>query len=253
MRRSSVQRVAAVLLWLSVAPALGAETFRYVGQAYDASSGEPIYTENHAETREGGVPTVHGVEYRAPDGSLIATKTIDYRKSRTHPDFRLEDARDGYLEGGELVGDRYKLYVRDSSSAPVRSDDFRVPERFVADAGFNQFMALEWDRLSKGERLTLNFAAPPRLDFFRFRAGLVEEKDLRGRRAGVFRVEVDNALIRMFVDPILLTYDLDTRELLEFAGMANINDPAGKSYVARIVFPQGQRPPPEAGTLESGP
>ena len=49
-------------------------------------------------------------------------------------------------------------------------------------------------------------------------------------------MEIGNRLLRLLIDPIDLAYDLESRRLLVFEGISNLNNDDGKSYNARIVF-----------------
>jgi hypothetical protein len=45
-----------------------------------------------------------------------------------------------------------------------------------------------------------------------------------------------SVLLKVFVDPILLTYDKKTKRLLSFEGMSNIDDSREKSQVVKIIY-----------------
>lgn len=66
------------------------------GDAHDPASERLLYREEHVIRRDGDAPVERVVLYRCPDGTAFARKRVDYRASRTAPEFSLIDARDGY-------------------------------------------------------------------------------------------------------------------------------------------------------------
>jgi hypothetical protein len=50
------------------------------------------------------------------------------------------------------------------------------------------------------------------------------------------KLDIDNFVIRLFLDPIVLTYDMDARRLVSYEGISNILNDAGDSYFVRISY-----------------
>ncbi len=67
----------------------------YRSNAYDIASGRYVYSENHTEVWQNGRHVYSDVVYTAADGSVLAKKRITFTRSRTAPDFQLEDLRSG--------------------------------------------------------------------------------------------------------------------------------------------------------------
>ncbi len=216
----------------------GSRTFQ--GLAYDRKSGDFLYTEEHEQSWDGSRLVSARVTYRAPDGRLMATKTLDFAAGAEKPAFRMDDARDGYVEGVEVGGGRIALFQRDKADSELERATIAAPADLVVDAGFNYYLRSHWDALARGETLEFDFAAPTRLDTFRFQARRTGEKLVGERRAMVVAVELATPLVRWLLDPITLAYDHETRELLEWEGISNIDDDRDKPFDARIVFPRGE-------------
>ena len=98
--------------------------------------------------------------------------------------------------------------------------------RWVADAGFDAFIRSRWEALRTGEAVELEFLAITRASFVAFVTREVSHDD----EAVTFEVKALNPLIRLFVNPIRVTYDLRTRQLLRYAGLTDIAllDSSGK-------------------------
>ncbi|MGB1582032.1 MAG: hypothetical protein ACPHER_11080, partial [Nevskiales bacterium] len=67
------------------------------GFAYERDSDQLIYTENHRVMVDGASLTAHQVVYQTPDGTTLASKTLDYGNHGFAPTFEMTDARDGYV------------------------------------------------------------------------------------------------------------------------------------------------------------
>jgi len=224
---------------------------RYRGNAFDLKTGVFLYSENHEEHYENGKHAYSIVRYRGPDETLICRKAITFRTNRTAPNFRIDDLRDGYLEAATVAGRMLRLWTRPTRRRDLRYKQVKMPPRAVIDGGFDYFIRDNWDALvDNGKTLSFRFVAANKLDHYGFsvwKTGTVTVSDIRCAR---FKLTVSSRLLRLFVDPILVSYDLERRRLMEYRGMSNINDAKGKSHRTRIVFtyPWTQRPQPATPT-----
>jgi hypothetical protein len=247
-------RIIVVWSWLGLATlAHGAalegpstsEQRSFQGLAYDRKSGDFLYTEEHEQSWDGARLVSARVTYRAPDGQVMATKTLDFANGVEKPSFRMDDVRDGYVEGVTVGASEIALFQRDNARSELERSTMATPARLVVDAGFNYYLRSHWEALARGETLEFDFAAPTRLDTFRFQARRTGEKLVGARPAMVVAVELATPLVRWLLDPITLAYDTETRELLEWEGISNIDDDQDKPFDARIVFPRGEGSVPD--------
>ena len=68
-----------------------------------------------------------------------------------------------------------------------------------------------------------------------------------------FELRVKSMFLQMFVPPVVVSYDAQTRSLLRYEGVSNIRDAAGENFDVRIEFPRSGRlrvkaPVPDPGT-----
>ncbi len=257
-----MKRAAGIVVasWLAAATASGAPsisdgqpnaTRAFQGLAYDRKSGDFLYTEEHEQLWDGSRLVSARVTYRAPNGTVMATKTLDFANGSERPTFRMDDSRDGYVEGVSVRSTEIELFQRDKRDAELERATMPRPAELVVDAGFNYFMRNHWDAIARGETLAFDFAAPTRLDTYRFQARRVGERDLAGRPAMVVAVELATPLVRWLLDPITLTYDRETHELLEWQGISNLDDDSDQPFDARIVFPRGEGGVPDTRAAEA--
>lgn len=215
----------------------------FIGYAYDQKTGTLLYTERHRQEFTGTRLLRGSVVYTNPQGKLIARKTLDYSADPYAPKFRTEDLRTGGEEAGEFLDQKYTVSFRTGKKESLRTRSLGELEKLVADAGFDSYVRARMHELLKGDDVHFNFVVPSRLDAINFRAAPmgVERKD--GRELLRIRVETDNALLRLFVSPGFIVYDINTGELMEYVGLSNLDDSDTNKYRVRIVYPNGQKAP----------
>ena len=208
----------------------------YIGKAVDLKTGVPVYIEDHTEIIENGRRVGLTSEYRDMEGNILARRTVDFRKDLFVPEFRFIDERDGYMEGAEVVGDSVRLVLRTNMQSAMSVKTLLIPDPAVVDAGFNNFVQARWESIARGEKQYFNFGAPFAQDYYGFRVYKDGEIVENGRRMMIVYLDIDNFLIRLFLDPIVLKYDMEARRLVSYEGISNVNNAEGKSYVVRITY-----------------
>ncbi len=229
-----VRRLALSLL-LAATPAW-AGWQAYSGRAHAPEDGRLLYVEQHLQRFDGASLRERWVIYRCPDGAPFARKRIDYTPSPIAPAFVLEDGRDGYREGLRWQDGDIELFVHDPAGEGERRARLAVAAELVADAGFDEFIRREWDRLLAGEAVALRFAIPARGQAFAFRVRHQGRVDIDARPAELFRLRLGGVLgwIAPHID---VAYTRDGRRLRRYEGLSNLRDGRGRQWVARIDFP----------------
>lgn len=208
----------------------------YDGTAVDLKSGRPVYTERHEETIVNGVRVGLRSTYVGADGSVWAMRSVDFSKNPFVPDFEFEDRRTGYRLGAQSRGDSVRFFEREGPTAPLVSQTLRIPGPAVVDAGFNNYVQANWELIASGKKMYFNFGAPFAMDYYGFRVYKAGERRDGGRRFMTVKLDIDNFVIRLFLDPIVLTYDMDARRLVSYEGISNILNDEGESYIVRISY-----------------
>lgn len=227
-----------IVIGLGLSAFSSKHSLKYSGTASDLTSGQFYYTEEHEEWQNSGEVVETFITFKDNTDQTIVKKKIDYSKNGSRPDFLLEDLRDGYLEGAESKGEYTELKYRKNSSRKLETKLIRIPEPAVVDGGFNHFVKSKWSELMEGKRIVFHFAVPSAMDYFTFRVSKVEEKNFSGKNAVIFKMEPDQLILRSLVQPIILTYNISTKRLMQYEGISNINDLKGKSYKVKIRYPQ---------------
>ncbi len=219
---------------LAANPPAGAP--RLVGFAYDLDSAELLYTEHHDFRFENGQLVGDSVLYRRPDGEIFAHKTLDFRPDLFVPGFHTRIPELGYEEGLRHEDGKLLLFRRKNGTARMQSKILETQGDSAADAGFHPYVQQNIARLLGGERLDFRFIAAGNLGAVTFKAQRIEDREFEGQPAVQFKVRV-GSFIGLFVDPLYLVYDPDTRQLLEYRGLTNMRDAQGDAIAARIIYP----------------
>jgi hypothetical protein len=215
----------------------GAKNRVYSGDAVELSSKTKVYTEQHEEILEAGKHTGTLTTYRDPSGKVIARRKLNFKKSFVTPDFKLEDLRSGYIEGAELTSGGVRIFWKEKKDSPQMEKLLKADGAMVVDGGFNYFVKDNWEDLKKGKTLSFNFVVPAEQDYYRFRVRKTGEGTHQGKKTLKVNLEVDNFLMRAFVDPIQITYDVQNKRILVYEGISNIDNGSGKSYIVRLSYP----------------
>ncbi|MBA4145197.1 MAG: hypothetical protein C0523_05500 [Cytophaga sp.] len=212
-------------------------SLRYSGTASDLQSGEFYYTEEHEEWQSGEHTTETRIQFKDDQNKVIVSKRIDYSRNTFSPDFLQKDNRDGYMEGSSTVGEWTTLQFRKNSGKELQTKKIKIPSPAVVDGGFTHFVKAHWEEIMNGERITFYFAVPSQLDYYAFRVFKTNELTSTGKNTVTLRMEPDAFILRKLLPPILLQYNAGSKRLMQYEGISTINDPKGKSYRVRIVYP----------------
>ncbi len=226
---------AAALLAIAITTAIEPPVLEYEGLAGAPGDGRVLYRETHFVFEENG-QRHRLVLYRCPSGAPFARKLVAYGDDPLAPSFELVDERAGYREGLKRGATGAEVFFDKSWLGRSRRASLPESEAFVADAGFDEFVRLNWDRLSREGDAEFAFLVPSRLATARFRVTRVGGERLPdGQDATRFRLAV-TGFLSWFAPTIEVLYRDRDRWLLRYEGITNIRDRRGRNLSARIEF-----------------
>jgi len=224
-----------LLALLAVAsPAVLSAAERYEGIAYVRDTDRIAYRETHW-LFEGGGTHQRLVLYRCADGTPFGRKWLREVPSAVAPDFDYQDARAGYREGVRTEQGARVVFVRENARAALETRPLPASAAGVLDAGFDAFVREHWQDLAAGRAPHLDFLIPSRFEYLPFALSGVHDTTLDGKPARRFKMRLAG-WYGFALPGIDLTYDRAGR-LMEFDGVGNVRDAAGKNQHVRIVFP----------------
>lgn len=244
------RRLLALIALVFVVTAANAEiqVVHFYGYAYDLASGKYLYTEVHNQQIDGDRWIGGEIRYFWPDGQPMGKKTLSFADDHYIPTYLLTLPAADYSEGITAVSKDSIAMFKVSSEKGRQTTTVRKVAAMAADSGFHNYLCDHMDELVAGKTIRFRFAAAGQMDAYNFRARKTGDGQLDGR--SVIKVTAEpNSMIRFLADPLLLTYDPQTKHLLEYRGMSNVIDPkTGKAFVVRIDY-YGAPPAEVSGTL----
>jgi hypothetical protein len=221
-----------------------AQVLHFYGYAYDLSSGKYLYTEVYREDVQDGRWLSGHTSYFDADGKYLGEKTLNFAEDPYVPVYTLNLPGVGYSEGIAKVAKDGVDMFKQSSGQDRQTATIPHDLPMAADSGFHSFLYDHMPELLAGKTVKFHFAAAGQLDSYNFRARKTGDTQFEGKPAVLLKVDPDS-LLRLLVDPLTLTYDPQTRRLLEYRGISNVINPAtGKPYNARIDY--YSKPPDDA-------
>lgn len=201
-----------------------------IGSAYD-KSGKLAYCEyyNKANSRQENDNTV---EYRSPDGELLAYKSYVELNQPGLVTFDQQHQQHNELRSVTLKGNQFDSTFRKHDSNTVETKAFSLDEVDIIDAGFDTWIEEHWEKLLDYKAVSVNYLSPPHLRTFPLQ--IVRQKKCT-ETYFCFEIRSTNRLIRLVAPKIELTYDSDKR-LRTFSGITNLTQANGKSHRVTIQY-----------------
>lgn len=204
---------------------------RIEGKAYDIDTNELVYVEKHLAI--GQQPSSAKVEYYSPTSKLIAEKHLWFNGSLQTPDFTLNVFTQGQMQGVKNTpDDKFEVLYQESADDDKQSKTIDKPANPVVDAGFVAFVTNNWNDLMNEKNVKFSFAAPTRQRFIDFEMQLYEQT----KNTVTVKMSASSWLINLAVGGIYLTFDKDTKQLLQYKGLTNLPQASGENYRAIIKY-----------------
>jgi hypothetical protein len=210
------------------------------GLAKDPESQRNLYKEQHWIRFNQQIPVERLVLYRCMDGTPFARKRVNYQPSPQAPAFEFTDVRKGFVEGLKYKQAKPVLWYRPPGTALEKNILLAAPN-LVVDAGFNEFIRINWSQLRSGKALPVRFAVPTRLQAYKFNLKQIGESQFASVPAVSYQLKLAG-ILSLIADPIEVTYDKTSKRLMRFVGLSNLRNDAGQfDLMAQIDFPQAAR------------
>ena len=206
----------------------------YSGEAFNLKNNKKVFVEYRNEKIEDDKHVSSYVEFRDLNDKQIAKKNISFVKNNYLPDFKFEDTRTGYMEGGEFKNGEYTLFYKKNKDDKLNKKSFLIKNDTVAfcDEGVDQFVKDNWQEISNGKKFTFDFYISFLLSNFNFEIQRSKITD----KTITFKIEIANVFFRQFIKPTFLIYNIEKRKMIHYEGVSNVNDENEKSYFVKINY-----------------
>lgn len=214
-----------------------AEQRSFFGYGYTLEENEFRYIEHHQQVVDGaGNVTEWSVDFWDAEGKKIAEKHFHIGGNPAVPGYDFHMIRTGYREGLRSTGgESITLYRQEPDDGSESTESLKPRAKACADSGFDHFVRDHWETLLAGERVKFQFIAAGRLAAYNFKADRLGESSFEGKPTLEIKVALDS-LFGVFVDPLIVEYDLDTRQLKRYKGIGNMQKADGKVYPVLVRY-----------------
>ncbi|MEY3977095.1 MAG: hypothetical protein RLZZ33_2150 [Pseudomonadota bacterium] len=233
------------ICWLATlmvaSPAQAARELVKTGYARTKESGRLLYIESHFVREAGTAAENRVVLYRCGfGGPVFARKELSYQSQRHTPDFNMIDTRSGYAEGVRRTAQGLRAYSQLNATSPRRETTVALRPNLVIDAGFDDFVRLNWRELEAGKAVSFPFLVPSQLTTYNFKIRKHREVTIEGSTASVIRLNLSGVLA-WFTPYIEVSYRQADQVLMRYEGLTNIRNADGELLEAVIDFPSNER------------
>ena len=179
------------------------------------------------------------VSYLA-NNKLFAEKSLHFSTSPFIPSVVQKDFRVGELRQADVSEKNVELHYQANTHKKIDKAIIPLQKVDILDAGFDNFIRKNWDELQSGKTLSVNFASMSHLKTLPLRISSqplskCSIKYNENSPMMCYFVEIDNALLRMLLGNIKITYDQHHR-LYEFNGIVNVQDDGQDNQKAIIRY-----------------
>ncbi len=194
--------------------------------------GEVVYIEKHEITvDEIGLNKLIKVEYKKPDGSLLAKMNSDFSKNKLVPETVFEDLRFKSKTVLKIVDSKIEFEeIKDNKS--ISKKTFDLHESMVAGQGFDNYIRANASRLDE-KHLDFKFGVLEKKDFFTLTG---YKKPSRSKEHVEYGIKASSWFIRLFAKELKVVYEAKTMKLKSFSGLSNIMDDSGNSQDVTIDY-----------------
>lgn len=235
--------LALLLAGAASAAQAAAQSHRFYGYAYDLRTNEYLYTELHEQRLDGERWLGGTIDYYAPDGSKMASKTLDFSADPYIPLFRLDILKEGYSEGVTAIT-KDSFTLTKTRRGKTETATLRRLPGMAADSGFHSAIVDHFEELRAGKPLQFKLGVAGELDSFSFRCRKAGDVSIHGRPGVKLIIELDS-LLRLLTGPLEIVYDVENKHLLDYRGISNIHNPdTGEAYNVHIIYTD--KPPADA-------
>lgn len=211
---------------------------RFYGYAYDLENGKYRYTEVHERQVQNGNTLAENIRYFAPDGTLIATRMLDFSSAPYLPLSRLDQLNTPHVMGiSRITPQQIHAFRQGPKDTAPEQQALQRSAGTVALAGLDNFIRAHLATLLNGTPASVPLFSADALDTRTVTITRLKDGTLDHHPTVRFRITSNSWLRLVNGQPIILSYDADERRLVEYRGTSELYNPhTDKPYTVRVSY-----------------
>lgn len=171
------------------------------------------------------------------NSTSFASKELDYSINPLIPGVKQIDRRTGEQREAQVEQNKLQLSYKTGTDKQTETATLSLEDVTVVDAGFDNFVKANWDKLIAGKSLAISFGSIAHLKSLPLR---IKSTNCSQQKKGspsqyCFSVDIDNSLLRLLLSSIKINYD-ENKRLVQFSGVVNLQDDLQKLQSATINY-----------------
>ena len=228
---------AILMLLCTSVPFASAEMQKVYGKAHNLN-GELEYVEEHVIKYDDDRIVAIKTTYYDAETRKIALQSSEFSHGAQFGSYDFIDERHQYNDGAHVTSDRILIYKKENPSADMKKKYLlKKPDQIVGQ-GFYQFVAANLDDLAQGRIISAKLVLPAQMNQFDVR---IKKKQIQDNRI-LLKVELDNWFLRLFSPTIQFEYDLESRQVLWYRGVAMVSNEDRETVEVVTTYTYPQKP-----------
>jgi hypothetical protein len=191
-----------------------------------------LYTEKHSAIvdKEGFYKNLV-TNYLDSNGQVFAKIQSNFDKNKIVPDYEFQDYRQKLREKVTLEPSGQKINIEFEKAGKIENNTLEIKKNSVLSQGFHNFILSQFKNLAD-KKLEVYFVVTNRSDQYKF---VVQNEKIEAGKMFI-SIKPANFFLNAIVPTIKLVYEIESRRLLTFEGLTNIDDSNGKTLTAKIDY-----------------
>lgn len=191
-----------------------------------------LYTEKHSAfvDKEGFYKNLV-TNYLDSNGQIFAKIQSNFDKNKIVPDYEFQDYRQKLREKVTLEPSGQKINIEFEKAGKIENNTLEIKKNSVLSQGFHNFILSQFKNLAD-KKLEVYFVVTNRSDQYKF---VVQNEKIEAGKMFI-SIKPANFFLNAIVPTIKLVYEIESRRLLTFEGLTNIDDSNGKTLTAKIDY-----------------
>lgn len=212
---------------------LAKELLHYIGYAYEKNTNQLLYTDEYEEFNKNNSIQATAT-YKDANQNIIAKKTIYYNDNFSLPSFLFNHYENNMMISVN-VSTTIEVVYQPKNSKYQKKASITYPKNAIMDAGFHYFIQQHWNQIIQYKIIPIHYVSPTKKRTFKFTLKMISKEQWNNQDTALIQLKPTSFLLNIFLDPIILRYNIHTKQLLTYSGLSNIEINSKKKNIYMVI------------------